>query len=58
MDYYANEIERAYKSFLGCLVKQNTIVEAIGKVRGSYGNAIAGIIDNKASQLLLGIGGY
>ena len=57
MDYYKNEVERAYKAFLSGLVAQYTITEAISKIRGSYGQAIANTVEKKAAQLLLGIAG-
>lgn len=54
MDYYMEEVGRAWESFLGELRKGVSVTDAIGKVRGSYSDALANTIQDKITQELLG----
>jgi len=53
MEAYKLEVERAWESFLGELRKGVNITTAIGKVRGSYGEALANTVSDMVSEALL-----
>lgn len=53
MEYYNQEVERAWSSFLGELRKGVNITTAIGKIRGSYGQGLANTIQDKVAKACL-----
>lgn len=53
MEAYKLEIGRAWDSFLGELRRGVNVQTAIGKVRGSYGEALANTIQDKVAEELL-----
>ena len=54
MEAYKLESGRAWESFLSDLRHGMNITTAIGKVRGSYGEALANTIQDKIAKELLG----
>ena len=54
MEYYEQEVSRAWALFLSELRKGVNITTAIGKVRGSYSDALANTIQDKIAKELLG----
>lgn len=55
MEYYKQEVDRAYQGFLQELRKGASLETAIGKTRGNYGQAIANTVQDKVAKLLLGV---
>ena len=53
MEAYKIEVERAWVTFLNELRKGVNIQTAIGKVRGSYGEALANTVQDKVAEALL-----
>jgi hypothetical protein len=56
MEAYKLEVERAWNSFLNELRKGVNVRTAIGKVRGSYGDALANTVQDKIAKELLANG--
>ncbi len=53
MDYYKEETGRAWQSFLSEIRKGVSLQTAIGKVRSSYGDALANTIQDKVVEAVL-----
>lgn len=53
MEYYNQEVSRAWNTLLGELRHGANIQTAIGKVRGSYGEALANTVQDKIAKELL-----
>lgn len=53
MEYYNQEVSRAWDTFLGELRHGVNITTAIGKIRGSYGEALANTVQDKIAKELL-----
>lgn len=53
MEAYKLEVERAWESFLGELRKGVNITTAVGKIKGSYGQALANTVEDMIQEALL-----
>lgn len=53
MSDYELQLERAWSSTLQELRKGNNLVTSVGKIRGSYGEAIANTVQDKIVKILL-----
>lgn len=53
MEAYKIEIDRAWNTLLGELRKGVSVTTAIGKIRGSYSEALANTIQDKIAKELL-----
>jgi hypothetical protein len=52
MDYYKEELNRAWDYFLGEVNKGVNIITAIGKVRGHYGEALSNSVQERIAKEL------
>lgn len=52
-EYYNVEVERAYQHLITRMEQEELLTNAIAKIRGSYGEAVANAVQDKIAKTLL-----